>query len=322
MDKINANELCKIKSDLETLLKKTDSSKNLKPFISKKYHNFVAVLVGNKVIIVEEPYVIFKFLLKYLSFKIGKSYLNNEIKKPIAKRCLLSRWIYSYHAYHKGHNMQNYKAYESDMLNLYRLAYEIYLLNHNGAVPHRFKNRLTNVQGFQSFRYELLMASFFLEAGFRVDWNKINGSQKEEGEFLAVHKRTKKIFSIETKCKTRFNPDNFKNGITRLIKIAMSKNPNYPHFIFIDVNFPEVYFEKLLLEKYKVSITGKDVPIFLLMTNFGDNYYEGWEKSRLSFTQPNIKENLEKSFGVELSSLRNVMLNYPNNTPHPHTIIG
>jgi hypothetical protein len=128
-----------------------------------------------------------------------------------------------------------------------RLAYDIYLIKHNGELKAKLLKRLRLQKSFQGARFEIAVAAIMLAAGYELSFASEKGPGKHP-EFLAKHKISGHIVSVEAKSRHRPGILGFpglidvscldKFAINKLLMDAVNKDTKEPLLIFIETNNP------------------------------------------------------------------------------------
>src|SRR3990172_1900878 len=145
-----------------------------RPIISIEYKGYRFVAVGN-----QWKYGKWKsfydFLADYIKLALGEEWGNANIAKPSAKRHPVIQ------SHHKVCRLLSAHAKEPETLfsapitgavsAYYRLAYNLYLIAHNGKdIQTRLLARLRNKGNFQGAYYETQVAAWLIRAGFELEF--------------------------------------------------------------------------------------------------------------------------------------------------------
>ncbi|MFZ2309026.1 MAG: SEC-C domain-containing protein [Rhodoferax sp.] len=131
----------------------------------------------------------------------------------------------------------------------FRLAYDLYLIEHNAELQKKLLKRIRNINSFQGARFEAAVAAMMLAAGYDLEYADERGPGKHP-EFFATNKFTGHRLAVEAKSKHRpgilgfpgsravMNPKSF--GIDNLLRDALAKDTAEPLLIFIELNTPRL----------------------------------------------------------------------------------
>ena len=227
-----------------------------KPIITDEYKNYRFVAVGNRLHFSkkEKTKYFIDFLSNYIKEVLGIEWGNNEIKKPFEDRHQIMKWYDC-----AAHYMQEHKPSENGiyaiksigaLLSWHRLAYDLYLIQHNTTLQRKILRRLRNMMQFQGARFELCVTASMITAGFEINYEDETDPSKKHPEFIASHSSGIQI-AVEAKSRHRNGvlgfvapPQHIGQGETTRVTVenilckALVKEPGKPYFIFVDVNLP------------------------------------------------------------------------------------
>jgi hypothetical protein len=186
------------------------------------------------------------FLTGYLAAKLGREWGTREVTKPDTEQHPAVYW-YNQHALAS----QKLTRREDGLLSStfgcshawLRLAYDIYLINHNADLQAKLLRRIRDRNSFQGARFEAAVAAMMLAAGYELEYSPEKGPGKHP-EFIARHKTNGQSISVEAKSRhrpgimgypgemsavTRFN-------INKLLSDAVNKDTKNPLLVFVEVN--------------------------------------------------------------------------------------
>lgn len=269
---------------------------DIKPIISAKAGGKRFVAIGGHMHGSDKWKTFPDFLHDYIMIIFGEKWFNSEISKPAIKRHPVIQWRYSIHEFLKHQKINNnglYKIIPSGPYKAYlTLAYDIYLLEHHLKIQEAFVKRLRIIDQFQGARYELFAASNMIRAGFDLAYDLQTKEGAKVVEFLATHKDTGVKIAIEAKSRHRpgvlgqggdkESPKSIRIRLGQLINNAINKKPDYPYFIFIDMNLPPEKTKDFIDAGIKEMISSlknapeaeneKDYYNLILYTNFPYHY--------------------------------------------------
>jgi hypothetical protein len=127
------------------------------------------------------------------------------------------------------------------------VAYGLYLLEHNVELQARLIQRLKNPGNFQGAYYELMVASAFVLAGFKLNLEDETVPDQKHCEFSAISPATGKKYWVEAKMRavagelgrTSADGTSSANPLSSLVKqlnAALAKPAADERMIFIDLN--------------------------------------------------------------------------------------
>ena len=129
----------------------------------------------------------------------------------------------------------------------FRLAYDLYLVEHNAELQKCLIKRLRKLPAFQGARFEAAVAAMMLASGYELEFVDEKGAGKHP-EFYATHRQTGQVLAVEAKSKHRpgilgFEPDSPPEhptslNIDRLLYTAVEKDTKAPLLVFIELNSP------------------------------------------------------------------------------------
>lgn len=177
------------------------------------------------------------FLAFYLLRLFGAELWDREMEKPIADAHPLVRLARGMIA--RRENDPKCKP-DAPELELQAVAYDLYVLKHNGAYQRSLLERLRIPDLYQGARYELLVAATFIRGGFDLSWFNERRQSDRRPEFVAIHRKTRFSIAVEAKSKKRAGHprDSGQLNITGLLESALSKVVDGCFAVFVDVNLP------------------------------------------------------------------------------------
>jgi len=227
-----------------------------RPIITTEFKDWRLVAVGNELHFAKKEKTQYfpDFLSNYVRSKLGTEWGNSEIAKPLQNRHQVLKWYDSMCHFQKKQKPEADGTYRAaangSMLSWYRLAYDLYLIKHNAELQEKILQRLRNKQQFQGARFELCVTASMIVAGFEIKFEDEGDTTRKHAEFLATHSSGLEI-AVEAKSRHRDGVLDYKApprhtiqeqtpkvAVEGLIRKALAKEPDYPYFIFIDVNLP------------------------------------------------------------------------------------
>jgi hypothetical protein len=188
----------------------------------------------------------------------------------------------------------------------------------NAKPRERLLKSLRVADQFHGARYELMIASCLVRAGFTIEFSDEADSTRRHSDATAKHRRTGRSYSVEIKAKGRSgilgkpgprpSPEEMKRDVSRLIRDALEKPAQSERLIFVDMNLPappSLWSGEGLWWQYDAVASiraveaqpGKvaaDTSAFIVFTNLPsyqmpmDEYYVGLERAFTGFRKPDF----------------------------------
>ncbi len=263
------------------------------PMLSTEHRGQRAVSVGNRV-----HFGFWKTFHEFLAYLVvetlGVEWLKSQSELSEGERHPLWQWYKDLCATAEEIRSANSDApYHCELMTgsvglLMRLAYNIYLIDHNHHRSEGLLDRLRKNGEFWGAFYETSVAATFISAGFSIEW--IKATQEQTCEFVATHKKTGKSFSVEAKFRKPGKPDS--NVATQLNK-ALKKKADHSRVIFIEINQKDDgsgsynFVDRAIdtieeRERRNREQPGGDPPAYIFLTNNPHEYYFGKSGYRMS----------------------------------------
>jgi len=254
-----------------TELKRREKFGEVRPCIHADFDGKKFVAVGSELHYSPKWKTFPDFLMSYIKHILGSDWGNSEIAKPFVQRHEVMKW---YDAMCRFQQKQikasdgTYSAIPNGAMMAYLLlSYDLYTLRHHGALQKTFVLRLKNNDLFQGARHELFAAATCIRAGYEIAYEDETDRTKKHPEFVAKHKSTGQLVSVEAKSRKRpgvlghpgqkLPDDKIYLRIGRLLTNAFKKAPTYPLVIFLDLNLPPLskrLFKSLWFDKINRSL--------------------------------------------------------------------
>jgi|CXWL01.1.fsa_nt_gi hypothetical protein len=266
------------------------------PIIHTDFQGMKVVAVGDHIHFNEGWKTFPDFLTYFLKLKLGFEWGNAELKRPEGEQhpliALCRRAGEFANSLPRGSDGLFVSAPTGPLLAWLSLAYDLYLVSHEGALESRLLKRLRHRDQFQGARYELFVTATFIRAGFSVTLEDESDGTSKHPEFIARHLESGEIVAVEAKSRHRpgvlgrkGNPDTSpRAGIANLLEEALKKSPaDKPYIVAIDVNLPAedrfalelpwVYEVAEDLSKREAAFSSEKEPFALLLfTNHGFHF--------------------------------------------------
>jgi hypothetical protein len=169
----------------------------------------------------------------------------------------------------------------------YRLAYNLYLIAHNGAdIQTRLLSRLRAAEQFPGAFFETQVAAWLIRAGFELEFEDESDRSTSHCEFTATYPSSKKSFSVEAKSRDSGKDNQGPKRLTigRQLRLALQKQANHPRLVFLDLNLPitsEQQAQRICDRtdyRFKaieqIKINDQPAPAaYICLTNISDHYF-------------------------------------------------
>ena len=225
----------------------------VKSIIAAELNEFRFVASGKKLIYSKTWKVFPDFLNQYLHGLLGNGWGEIQIKRPLEDQHPAVQWrTLNALAFHNKAPEHDDGLHESDTgaVNAwFRMAYDLYLVEHNAELQKILVRRLRNPTSFQGARFEAAVAAIMLASGYDLRYAGEKGPGKHP-EFYGTHKQNGAVLAVEAKSRHRPGimgfevkgkpviPKTF--DIAKLLRAAVEKDTPEPLLIFIELNSPEV----------------------------------------------------------------------------------
>lgn len=215
----------------------------VRPIISTvhKGHRFVAV--GSRLFFDKNWKTFPDFLHDYLRHVFGSGWWDNEMKKPDAERHPVVRSHLQVRELRSslpvGPNGFIELDQEGAAANDIHLAYDLYVLRHQGKLQKEIVRRLRQARSFEGARHELFVAATFVRAGFDIAYEDETDPSKKHPEFIATHGATGFKIAVEAKSKHRATAEDGapqQAKVKALLVDAAQKADTEPLVVFIELN--------------------------------------------------------------------------------------
>jgi len=204
------------------------------------------------------------------------------------------------------------------VLNFFTVAHDLFIVVDNAKLRERLLKSLRVADQFHGARYELMIASCLVRAGFKIEFSDEEDSTSRHGDATALHRQTGRSYFVEMKAKgrpgilgkpgRRPTPDEMKHDVSRLLREALEKPAQGERLIFVDMNLPppppDWSGEGLWWQHDAISSirtveaqpgnVAADTSAFVVFTNLPsyqmpmDAYYVGLERAFTAFRKPDF----------------------------------
>ncbi|TXI44189.1 YecA family protein [Methylophilus sp.] len=246
------------------------------------------VAVNNKIAYGKNWKTFTDFLFDYIRDIVGKEWGQNEIdNKSDEERHTLISWYQKLCLLQQSYSEEPGKIYSMPLVGVVSaylgLSYDLYCLEHNGAMQQALLERLKNPdENFYGVRYEITVAAIMIRAGFELEFEDETDRRTSHCEFTATSSKTGKSFSVECKRLESSQDDGIVNlkALGKRFSGALKKHADHLRIVFIDLNFPydpKVNFEypkamDLAIDhirkfEFNTANGGNLPPAFVFLTN-------------------------------------------------------
>lgn len=223
-----------------------------RPIISTTFKGKRYVAVGSQMHY-GDWHTMHQFLVYLLETLFSAEWGRTELAKSEAERHPLIAWHQALRrALHKPQTVTRANistaAMTGNIAAFLGLAYNLFLiLNNAEAVGQDLIERLRQKSQFHGAYYETYVAATFIKAGFNIKYEDERDNRNEHAEFVATHRETGRVYSVE--CKARHLPNvlGAVQGARRPDELnlrgplynALKKQVPHTRVVFIDVNVPD-----------------------------------------------------------------------------------
>lgn len=224
---------------------------DVRPFVHSQYSGKKVVAVSNRLHFLNNCKTVPDFLQQYIKLNFGKTWWLEEVDKIEHDRHPVIQQAFE--AYEAQKDLEpNEKGLIAispngpQMAHL-TLGYDLFTLKDNAAFQNKILKRMRLPDHYQGARYELLVASTFVRAGFEIAYEDEKGAGgTKHPEFIATHKVTGQKIAVEAKRRHREGLEKeidekvTKLGMRSLLVKAIKKEPALPFVVFLDLNIPAI----------------------------------------------------------------------------------
>ena len=217
--------------------------------ISAEFKGYRIAAVDKKLLWAKDWKVFPNFLNQYLHGLLGKAWGERQVALPFSEQHPIIQWrtIWTTAQQTQKRNSEEFFAANCGAATAwFRLAYGLYLLEHNAHLQKRLLQRLRDPAQFQGARFEAAVAAIMLAAGYDLQFanDKLPGKHPE---FIAVSKEGSRQLAVEAKSRHRGGVLGFPGArsepvdsfdVAGLLRGALEKNTIDPLLVFIELNSP------------------------------------------------------------------------------------
>ncbi len=225
---------------------------HVRPQIATDFKGYKMVAVGSTVHYSKNWRFFPDFLKDYLPAVFGREWGQAELARPFEEQHQAVQLRTKSLEFMKRQPRNAAGYYDAVpngfMLAYLSLAYDLYVVQHNGRLDEDLLSRLKHRDQFQGARHELFAEATCFRAGFKLEHEDEKDRSKRHAEFIATHERTGQKVAVEAKSKHRpgvlgrqgepelENEVNLRFG--KLLNDAIAKKPVHPLAVFLDTNLP------------------------------------------------------------------------------------
>lgn len=238
------------KEEIQILFKQQEAKKIQKEnqqgkgkgIIATKFQGGIAIALGNRVYNFPKAQTFHDVLFNYPSSLFGINWFRQQLSKESNEHPLFVTWykkaIEQMSANQKGNESINNFPMTGAIRAYLDLSWNLFLIQNDTKIQNILLKRLKNTHGptFQGVLYETYVASAFIKAGFKIEFENEKDSTTTHGEFFAVHPNGKK-YLVEAKAK---QPDSNIENFTHSLKKALTKVTQLERIILIELNLPKI----------------------------------------------------------------------------------
>ena len=220
--------------------------------ISTEFMGHRIVASGKKLLWGKTWKVFPDFLNHRLSSLLGAEWGSKQVTLPLSEQHPVVQWRTIFTTIQQSQPRDQdglFNATSGAATAWFRLAYDLYLVEHNSELQKKLLRRIRDVNRFQGARFEAAVAAMMLAAGYDLEYADETGPGKHP-EFFATNRLTGHRLAVEAKSRHRpgilgypgqreaGGPNSF--DIDRLLRDALAKDPHDPLLIFIELNTPRL----------------------------------------------------------------------------------
>lgn len=222
----------------------------VKEIITTEMGEWRFVASGKKIVYSKTWKVFTDFLNNHLHGLLGLEWGQCQVRLSLEEQHPAVQWRTINALAHFGTPPGENGLYKSDTgsANAWiRMAYDLYLVEHNAELQSKLLRRLRGTDKFQGAKFEAAVAAMMLASGYELRYCDEKGPGKQP-EFIATHRTTEHILAVEAKSRHRPGVMGFRKGevavppvafdIDGLLWDAVSKDTKEPLLVFIELNTP------------------------------------------------------------------------------------
>lgn len=252
--------------------------------ISTELNGTRFVAVGRRLMYSNKWKTVADFLGDYMRLTLTPEWGNAELAKPLEKRHPIMIWYYYVCLLQKETITEPGKVAVAPMTGAagawFRLAYDLYSLEHNVELQQKMLSRLKNPEMFLGAQYETFVAGSLIRAGFTIEFENEDDRSSTHVEFTATCAKSGRKYSVEAK-QRNVSGENERFRLGKLLQKALRKTAKHPRVVFIGIGYLDIQdvgsgvmparFLKALTDLRSFegrTLNGKPLPpAYLIVTN-------------------------------------------------------
>ena len=198
------------------------------------------VAVGKKLMWSDKWKTVPDFLGNYIRSALSPEWGNAELAKPLEQRHPILIWYDHVCRLQRETITEPGKVAIAPMTGAveawFRLAYDLYSLEHNAELQQKLLQRLKDPEMFQGARYETFVAGTMIRAGFDIEFEDEDDRRSTHVEFTASCRKSGRKYSVEAK-QRNVTGANERFRLGKLLQKALRKSAEHPRIVFIGIGY-------------------------------------------------------------------------------------
>lgn len=211
--------------------------------ISTELNGTRFVAIGKRLMWSDKWKTVPDFLGDYIRSTLTPEWGNAELAKPLEQRHPILVWYDHVCRLQKETIKEPGKVASAPITGAtdayFRLAYDLYSLEHNAELQQKLLHRLKDPEMFLGARYEIFVAGSLIRAGFDLEFENEDDRGSTHVEFTATCRKSGRKYSVEAKQK-KVTDENERFRLGRLLQRALKKSAKHPRIIFIGIGYLDV----------------------------------------------------------------------------------
>lgn len=208
--------------------------------ISTELNGTRFVAIGKRLMGSDKWKTVPDFLGDYIRSTLTPEWGNAELAKPIKQRHPILVWYDHVCRLQKETITEPGKVASAPITGAaeawFRLAYDLYSLEHNAELQQKLLRRLKDPKMFLGARYETFVAGALIRAGFDIEFEDEDDRSSTHVEFTATCRKSGRKYSVEAKQK-RVTDENERFRLGRLLQRALKKSAKHTRVVFIGIGY-------------------------------------------------------------------------------------
>ena len=211
-----------------------------RPIISMEFNGTRFVAIGKRLMWSNKWKTVPDFLGDYIRSTLTPEWGNAELAKPFEQRHPILVWYDHVCRLQKETITVPGEVAVASMTGAadawFRLAYDLYSLEHNAELLQKLLRRLKDPDMFQGARYETFVAGAMIRAGFEIEFEDEDDRSSTHVEFTATCRKSGRKYSVEAK-QRNVTGENERFRLGKLLQKALRKTANHPRIVFIGIGY-------------------------------------------------------------------------------------